>query len=416
MRQAELRRTMTRHEMASQGAAVVQGVSNDKPTEGMKIMRSPASRRDFLRHSAALGGSLLTCGIPLDRSTQAALVRIAAPTVDEIVIREITDNTHDIFLPGATLSGLTVSRTGFPEAPRGKTLESEWGLALHIQSRKGAETRRYLLDFGFTPDVYVNNIDIMKIDPGQVDALIISHGHYDHVGGLMGFLATRRSSMREDLRLYTGGEDDFCHRYIPGPNGTFIELGTPLDRRKLREMKVETVLSEAPLIIEGHAFTTGVVPRTSIEHVLPNTFAEYGVMDGLGCDTNNYRDHHFTADELAGKPVPDQHWHEHATCFRLGDRGLIVISSCGHAGIINTLQRAQEVSGVDKIYALVGGFHLAPAPADYLRQVMAELKKFDLEHVLPMHCSGENFIALAKQEIPEKLVLCGTGSSYTFRA
>ena len=67
----------------------------------------------------------------------------------------------------------------------------------------------------------------------------------------------------------------------------------------------------------------------------------------------------------------------------------------------------------DRIYALVGGFHLAPAPDDYLRQVMAELKKFDLEHVLPMHCSGANFVELAKQE---KLVLCATGSSFTFTA
>jgi 7,8-dihydropterin-6-yl-methyl-4-(beta-D-ribofuranosyl)aminobenzene 5'-phosphate synthase len=126
--------------------------------------------------------------------------------------------------------------------------------------------------------------------------------------------------------------------------------------------------------------------------------------------------HHFTAEELAGRPQPDQHWHEHATCFRLGDRGLVVISSCGHSGIINTLRHAQEVSGVEKIYALLGGFHLAPAPDDYLRQVMAELKKFDLGHVLPMHCSGQNFVDLAKQEMPEKLVLCTTGSRFTFTA
>ena len=66
--------------------------------------------------------------------------------------------------------------------------------------------------------------------------------------------------------------------------------------------------------------------------------------------------------------------------------------------------------------ALVGGFHLAPAPADYLAKVMAELKKFDLAHVMPMHCSGQNFIDLAKQEIPEKLVLCGTGTTFTFTA
>ena len=189
-----------------------------------------------------------------------------------------------------------------------------------------------------------------------------------------------------------------------------------LDRGKLNALDVELVLSETPIVIEDHAFTTGVVPRTSIEHVLPNTWVEYGVKDGVGCDSHAYMNHHFSADELAGKPQPDQHWHEHATCFRLGDRGLIVISSCGHAGIVNTLKRAQEVSGVEKIYALVGGFHLAPAPEDYLRQVMSELDKFNLEHIMPMHCSGQNFVDPAQKEMPEKLVLCGSGSSFTFTA
>jgi 7,8-dihydropterin-6-yl-methyl-4-(beta-D-ribofuranosyl)aminobenzene 5'-phosphate synthase len=94
----------------------------------------------------------------------------------------------------------------------------------------------------------------------------------------------------------------------------------------------------------------------------------------------------------------------------------VVFTSCGHAGTVSTLAKAQEVSGVDKIYALVDGFHLAPAPDDYLRQVMAELKKFDIEHVFPMYCSGQNFIDPAIPEMAEKLVLCATGSSYTCTA
>jgi 7,8-dihydropterin-6-yl-methyl-4-(beta-D-ribofuranosyl)aminobenzene 5'-phosphate synthase len=285
-----------------------------------------------------------------------------------------------------------------------------------LESRKAQQSRRYLLDFGFTPNVYANNLELLKIDVSRVNALIISHGHYDHVGGLLGFLDAYRPRMRKDLRLYTGGEDNFCSRFSRNADGSFTHYGTALDRRRLMALDIRPVLSEAPIIIEGHAFTTGAVPRTSIEHVLPNTWVEYSLQDGLGCEPNAYSNHHFTADELAGKPVPDQHWHEHATCFRLGDRGLVVISSCGHAGIINTLRRAQEITGVDRIYALVGGFHLAPAPGDYLAKVMTELKKFDLEHVMPMHCSGQNFIDLAKQEIPEKLVLCGTGSSFTFTA
>jgi 7,8-dihydropterin-6-yl-methyl-4-(beta-D-ribofuranosyl)aminobenzene 5'-phosphate synthase len=375
------------------------------------------NRRRFLQGSAVLGsaalGSWLVSGI--GRSGRAAPAPIDAPVVDRVVVREITDNQHNIFLKPVQRPGLAVERTGFPAVAQGKTLESEWGLALFIESTKGSDRRRYLLDFGFTSDVYVNNLELLKIDPAEVDALILSHGHFDHYGGLIGFLEARRAEMRKDLRLYTGGEDDFCNRFIRHPDGSFTEFGR-LDRRKLKALDVEPVLSEAPIVVADQAFTTGIIPRTSIEHVLPNTWVEIGIKGGVGCDAHAYQNHHFTADELAGKPEPDQHWHEHATCFRLGDRGLVVISSCGHAGIVNTLKRAQQVSGVDKIYALVGGFHLAPAPDDYLRKVMAELKKFDLEHVMPMHCSGQNFVDLAQQEMPEKLVLCGTGSSFTFTA
>ena len=173
------------------------------------------NRRGFLRHSAAFGGSIFVCRIALDRSANATPVRIEAPVVDEVTVREITDGSHDIFLRGEKRPGLTVTRTGTPEAAQGKTLESEWGLALHIELRKGQETRRYLLDFGFSPDVYANNLEILKIDVSQVDALIISHGHFDHVGGLMGFLEAQRPRMRDDLRLYTGGEDDSADASSP---------------------------------------------------------------------------------------------------------------------------------------------------------------------------------------------------------
>jgi hypothetical protein len=187
-------------------------------------MRS-MDRRSFLRHSCMFGGSFLTCSLPLDRGANAAPVRIEAPVVDELTIREITDSAHDIFLRPVQAPGLVVRRTGFPEAPQGKTLESEWGLGLHLESRKGQETRRYLLDFGFTPDIYANNLELMNIDVSRVDALIISHGHFDHIGGLMGFLEANRGRMRKDLRLYTGGEDNFCHRLLRNPDGSFVNFG-----------------------------------------------------------------------------------------------------------------------------------------------------------------------------------------------
>ena len=377
-------------------------------------MQGSLGRRGFLR-SASATGSLLVCQTVLGPAARSAPLHIDPPIVDSLTIQVVLDTNHDIFISGAQPPGIGVKRVRSPAAFNGRTLESQWGLSLHLTSTRGAETKRILLDFGFTPDVLNNNLDLLGIDVPAVDALVLSHGHLDHFGGMLGFLAKHRDGMRDDLRLYLGGEDAFCHRVQRQDDGSFQPYGV-IDRRALRQSRVTPVLSEAPIIIEGHAFTTGIVPRTSMERVLPNTFVVFGEQDGVGCNTSNYGDHHFTAEELAGTPVPDQHWHEHATGFRIGDRGLVVITSCGHGGIINTLRRAQEVTGIEKIYALCGGFHLAPATQPYLDQVMAELKKLDIDHVIPMHCSGSNFIETAKREMPEKLVLCTTGSQFTFAA
>ena len=120
--------------------------------------------------------------------------------------------------------------------------------------------------------------------------------------------------------------------------------------------------------------------------------------------------------ELQGKIVPDEHLHEHATCFHLKDRGLVVISSCGHVGIVNSVRQAQEVSGIQKVHAIVGGFHLGPASADYLTQVIAEIAKLEPDVVIPMHCSGNNFIQAARQQMPGKLLVPTTGVQISFGA
>ena len=377
-------------------------------------MSATLNRRAFLQ-SAAATGSFLACYGVADRSANAAPVKIVPPTVDKLSIQVVLDSNHDVFLSGAQAKGVGVERVRSPAAFKGRTLESEWGLSLHLTSTKGTETKRFLLDYGFTPDVLNNNLELLKIDLPAIDAMILSHGHLDHMGGMMGFLAKYRSVMKSDMKLYVGGEDSFCHRVQKQDDGSFMAYGV-IDRRDLKAANVQPILSELPIAIEGHAFTTGIVPRDSIERVLPNTFVVFGEKDSVGCNFSNYGDHHFTAEELAGTPVPDQHWHEHATCYKVGDRGLVVITSCGHGGIINTLRRAQEVTGIEKIHALCGGFHLAPAQLPYLDQIMGELKKFDLDHVIPMHCSGSNFLDAAKREMPDKLILCTTGSKFTFSA
>ena len=261
-----------------------------------------------------------------------------------------------------------------------------------------------MLDFGYTPEALLNNIELTGVDPSKLDALVVSHGHFDHYGGLQGFLKKYRDVLPADVKLYAGGEDNFCHRYSGTP-GQLTDFGA-LDRRELVAQKVSVVLAETPTVVAGHAFTTGKIKRASIEKVLPNTLVEFAMKDGLGCDAG-----HYTSAELLGKTVPDEHIHEHATCFNVKDRGLVVISSCGHVGIVNSVRQAQEVSGVQKVHAIVGGFHLGPAPADYLNQVVAEIKKLEPDVVIPMHCSGNNFIAAMRQQMPDRLLVSTTDAN-----
>jgi 7,8-dihydropterin-6-yl-methyl-4-(beta-D-ribofuranosyl)aminobenzene 5'-phosphate synthase len=387
-------------------------------------MASIVRRRDFLAGSTALAGAVFGGGftcvevasaapieVPvIDRLASAAPIEV--PLIDKLSIRVLVDSTHNLFLRPATVNGVRVQPTpiasGFPNV-----IHTQWGLSLWLESQRGREPRTLMLDYGYTPDVLINNMGIMGVDVKKVDALIVSHGHFDHYGGLTGFLDKYRSVLPEDLKLYAGGEDNFCRRLIGGGPGQLTDFGT-LDRRVLAAHRVSVVLCERPTVIAGHAFTTGQIKRSGIEKILPNTMVEYGIKDGLGCDATQYT--HFSAAELQGKVVPDEHAHEHATCFNVKDRGLVVVTSCGHVGILNTIRQAQEVSGINKLHALIGGFHLGPATPDYTDQVVAELKTFAPDVVVPMHCSGQTFVDSVQKIMPDKLLQASAAARLDFGA
>jgi 7,8-dihydropterin-6-yl-methyl-4-(beta-D-ribofuranosyl)aminobenzene 5'-phosphate synthase len=364
-------------------------------------------RRDFLKSSAALAAASAAGGFSCIEIASAAPIDV--PTVDRLAIRVLVDSSYDLFFRPAEMNGVQIAPPPRAQDFR-RTLHNEWGLSLWLESERGAEKRTVMLDYGYSPAVLLNNMELTGVDPSKIDALVVSHGHYDHFGGLQGFLDKFRNVLPADVKLYAGGEDNFCHRLNGNPSQGFADFGT-LDRRELAAKKVTTVLAENPAVVAGHAFTTGKIARSSIERVLPNTFVERGIKDGLGCNAS-----HYLPAELDGKIMPDEHTHEHATCFNIRDKGLVVISSCGHVGIVNSVKQAQQVSGIQKVHAIVGGFHLGPAPKDYLTQVVAEIKKLEPDVLIPMHCSGLNFVAEARVQMPANVMVTTTGSRMTFGA
>lgn len=115
--------------------------------------------------------------------------------------------------------------------------------------------------------------------------------------------------------------------------------------------------------------------------------------------------------------LPDDGEHELATFYVVRDLGLVVIASCSHRGVINSVRRAQKVSGIEKVHAVVGGFHLVrPRTEEEARRTVAEFAAIDPNYIVPMHCTGEVFIQEAMRNMPEKIIRPYVGTELVFAA
>jgi 7,8-dihydropterin-6-yl-methyl-4-(beta-D-ribofuranosyl)aminobenzene 5'-phosphate synthase len=370
-------------------------------------------RRDVVcGGGAVLFGAIVATLLGNAKPVRAETIAGKVPEIDRVAVRVVVDNYQFAVAPSRKLTDVGIEHFGWgigEGKPPGKTLISEFGLAMHVESQRGAETRNLLIDFGFTPDALINNANLVGIDPATLDALVLSHGHYDHFGGLAGFLQQNNGKLKARLPIYVGGEEAFCSREWTAPpaRGDFGAL----DRKALENANVAVTYAEGPALVAGHGFTTGPIGQTSFEKLLPPSAMKIGVDHGIGCYADKLPE-----DERTKAVIPDQFRHEIATTFNLKGRGLIILTSCSHRGVINAIKQAQAASGINKVHAVIGGFHLAPYNEDYVRDTITALKSMDIDYVIPLHCTGESFYEMAKAEMPNKLLRSYTGTRFVFAA
>jgi 7,8-dihydropterin-6-yl-methyl-4-(beta-D-ribofuranosyl)aminobenzene 5'-phosphate synthase len=369
------------------------------------------SRRGLLcAGGAGFVSALVGTLVGTSRTAQAQALGSQVPEVDRLAVRMVTDNVVVLFVPSEKREGLAIERRGgneTPDAPPRAALNGEWGLSMHAESRRGNELRNILIDFGYTPEALLNNMSILKIDPSTFDALVLSHGHYDHFGGMVGFLAANKGKLKKNLPFFVGGEDCFCTRTL-GNGGQFGSL----DRKAIIDANLSLMMAEGPAIVADHAFTTGKIAQVSSEKPLQPTKEKVGIVNGFGCFPDK-----MSPAKNTGTFIPDDFEHEISTNFVVKGKGLVVLTSCSHRGVINTIRQAQAVSGLQKVHAVIGGFHIVPPLDDnYIRQVLATMKEINPDYLIPGHCSGDRFYDLARDELGDKVIHSAVGTRFVFGA
>jgi 7,8-dihydropterin-6-yl-methyl-4-(beta-D-ribofuranosyl)aminobenzene 5'-phosphate synthase len=327
----------------------------------------------------------------------AAVDPITLVPVDEAIVTTLVDNSYDALMadsgPARRMGMGKVPPVAAPQFEGGRNspgLIAEHGFSALVTTRRGNTTHTVLFDTGISPDGMATNFERLGLDASAIEVAVLSHGHPDHDGGFPGLTRLRG---RNGLPL-TVHPLVFSRRRLALPNAPAMELPA-LSRSAIEAEGFEVIERRQPsLLLDGSVLITGEVDRTTeFEKGMPNHEA--------------FRNGRWEPDPLL--------LDEQALVVHVQGKGLVVVTGCGHAGVINIARHAMRLTGVDRLHALIGGFHLTgPAFEPVIEPTVNAFKELAPEVLVPAHCTGWKAQHRLAAVLPEAFIPNAVGTSFTF--
>jgi 7,8-dihydropterin-6-yl-methyl-4-(beta-D-ribofuranosyl)aminobenzene 5'-phosphate synthase len=353
------------------------------------------NRREFLKASAA-AAAVAVAGDVLKGGSAMAASSVNIPELEKLTVTVITDNYYDCLRWNLNPPDFNFVKR-YMILP-GTSLHSEHGLAYYIETVLNGKVHTFMFDYGLDFQGVSKNMELLDLDARKLEALGLSHGHFDHHENLISILRYNKAKIQKGIPLYVG-EEAFAHRFVNLPAGRYDPSGLndlgQLKRDEIESLNlVKVVEVKEPTPIVPGAYLTGNIERvTPYEKGSPILFIKRG-----------------------DKMELDLFMGEQSLIFNVKGKGLVILSSCAHAGIVNTVKHAQKITGINKVHTVIGGFHLIGAPMEKIQSTIEDIKAVNPDYVVPMHCTGWEAVTSFAKEMPKQFIINTAGTRYTFTA